>query len=258
MYKPKVKICGLKRPEDIQIVNKYKPDFAGFVFAPSKRRVTPEYAKSLINNLDSSILRAGIFVNEEAAIAAEIAVYCGLDAIQLHGDEDNGYIKKLRDLLYNKYNYNKCNYNKCNKRGCSLHNTTDISQINSELSEMQNIPVTNKNIPGMDNSIPEIWKAVRVKDRESLNFLHKYQADAYVLDTYSEKAYGGTGNAFDWEIARGIAAEGIKIILAGGLNPQNIRRAIDIVMPFAVDVSSGVETNGCKDEEKVKEFIFMI
>jgi len=76
------------------------------------------------------------------------------------------------------------------------------------------------------------------------------------LDTYKRGAYGGTGETFDWKLAKGLTQKGYKIFLSGGLNPQNVEEAVLSVRPYAVDVSSGVElTKGKKDLKKLKEFI---
>jgi len=97
-------------------------------------------------------------------------------------------------------------------------------------------------------------KALRVKDASVLNKLRSYSVSAVLLDTYREGVPGGTGETFDWEIASEAAGMG-RIILSGGLTPENIRQAIDKVQPYAVDVSSGVEAKpGRKDHDKLRKF----
>jgi len=97
-------------------------------------------------------------------------------------------------------------------------------------------------------------KALRVKDASVLNMLRSYSVSGILLDTYREGVPGGTGETFDWEIAAEAASAG-RIILSGGLTPENIREAIEKVGPYAVDVSSGVEsTPGRKDHEKLRKF----
>jgi len=91
----KIKICGLKRVEDIEIVNKYKPDYVGFVFAESKRQISISQAEELINQLDFNIKPVGVFVNQTIEFVMS-SVEAGIKIIQLHGDEDEAYINELR------------------------------------------------------------------------------------------------------------------------------------------------------------------
>lgn len=103
----------------------------------------------------------------------------------------------------------------------------------------------------------KVIKAVRVRELSDLTMLDRYRSvSAFLLDTYSAESFGGTGRTFNWEIAVEAKKYG-NIILAGGLNPDNIEQAVQIVSPYAVDVSSGVEgnTKGVKDRAKMKLFI---
>ncbi len=191
-----IKICGIRREEDIEIINKYKPEYIGFIFAPTRRYVSPNDAAKLKEKLNGDTKTVGVFVDEKPEKVREIAETVGLDVIQLHGGEDAEYIKKLNT---------KC----------------------------------------------EIWKAVRVKDDGVIP--DTKGADKILLDKYSEEELGGTGKAFDW-LRAGDAKIKKPVILAGGLNSENVKRGIEIFSPVCVDVSSSVETNGVKDEKKIKEF----
>ena len=93
-----VKICGLSRPEDIEAVNRYRPDFIGFVFAPSRRQVNKETARSLRTSLDASIQVAGVFVNQPPEEIVELLQEGIIDSVQLHGDEDDAAIAHLKSL----------------------------------------------------------------------------------------------------------------------------------------------------------------
>jgi phosphoribosylanthranilate isomerase len=99
-------------------------------------------------------------------------------------------------------------------------------------------------------------KAIRVRDAASLDRMREYRVRAFVLDAYREGEYGGTGQTFDWNLAVAAKAHG-RIILAGGLTPENVAEAIRRVRPFAVDVSSGIEgpVKGVKDHGKIRAFI---
>jgi phosphoribosylanthranilate isomerase len=98
---------------------------------------------------------------------------------------------------------------------------------------------------------------LRVKDRKSLARLATFDsAQAFLLDTYAGDKYGGTGETFDWRLVAGAKEFGKPVILSGGLDPNNVAEAIRLVMPYAVDISSGVESEpGKKDYSKMKEFI---
>ncbi len=199
----KIKICGLTRIVDIEYVNKFLPDYIGFVFAESRRRISAEDALALSKVLDKWIKKAGVFVNHSIDDVLRITSICGLDIIQLSGDEDREYVKMLK------------------------------SKASSKV---------------------EIWKSIRIKDKTSLSNAELFDVDGILLDAYAESAYGGSGKTFDWTIAAE-ASRKYKIILAGGLDSSKVRQAIETVKPFAVDVSSGVETDGYKDETKIKNFI---
>lgn len=104
----------------------------------------------------------------------------------------------------------------------------------------------------------EVFKAIRIKDEASIEDVRKYApvADHIVLDAYKEDVPGGTGEVFDWELASKVRDAGVKFFLGGGLNPENVTDAVEGVIPFGVDVASGIErTPKKKDYEKMKDFI---
>lgn len=201
----RIKVCGNKSHKDIEILNAHKPDYAGFIFANSKRQVSPKFAKELIIGLDSNIKRVGVFVNSEASDITDIVRSCGLDVIQLHGDEPQEVIEQIKSAL----------------------------------------PST------------EVWKAIRVTDSEIKDKLDSYSVDAYLLDTFNKGLYGGTGEAFNWQWAEDLY-NSYRLVLAGGLNLTNVNEAIAMVRPYCVDLNSGVETDGAKDERKIAEIILSI
>jgi phosphoribosylanthranilate isomerase len=107
---------------------------------------------------------------------------------------------------------------------------------------------------GARGRVPLI-KAFRVKDRHSLSSVPKYGVSAYLLDTYVKGKKGGTGETFNWDLAREAKTYG-KIIVAGGLTPENVAQAVQHVRPYAVDVGSGVESEpGKKDHAKIRKFV---
>ncbi len=101
-----------------------------------------------------------------------------------------------------------------------------------------------------------VMKAFRVRSMTCLDPIADYRLSGCLLDAYSPAAFGGTGQSFNWEIAQEAVRRGHKIVLAGGLTPENVAEAIRLTHPYAVDVSSGVEsTPGKKDADKVRQFI---
>jgi phosphoribosylanthranilate isomerase len=211
----KVKICGLTRKEDIEYVNELLPDYVGFVFAKSKRQVSLDKAKELINLLDKKIQTVGVFQNEEIDKVKYTAEYLKLDIIQLHGNEDGDYVKKLYPFKAWK------------SLGIDAADSLDSNEL------LQN----------------------KVKfHQENLNKLYSYGIEALLVDSSVKELKGGTGISFNWNILDKLILNK-KLILAGGLNDENIQKAIEKVKPYAVDVSSGVEENGIKNYDKMKNFI---
>ncbi|WP_242952331.1 phosphoribosylanthranilate isomerase [Anaerocolumna xylanovorans] len=181
------------------MVNRYHTDYIGFVFAKSKRKITKEEAGRLKKMLDKNIKVAGVFVNASSEDILELCRENIIDIIQLHGEEDEDYIRKLKKRLSN-----------------------------------------------------PIIKAIRPRTEEDIKKGLALPSDYLLLDTYSSGQYGGTGKPFDWSI---VPKEAERIFLAGGLSADNVGKAILTCHPFCVDVSSGVETDGFKDEAKVKAFL---
>ncbi len=188
-----VKICGITTSEAAEAAAAAGADFIGFVFAASRRKITPERAKMIAKSLSSPVKTVGVFVNETVEQMVNIAEYVGLDYLQLHGDEGEAVSKQLpRPVI----------------------------------------------------------KAFSVKDKSIKNIMN-YPCDYYLIDSPG----GGTGKSFDWKLLDKFNLDASKLILAGGLNPDNVQEAIRVVKPAGVDVSSGVETNGAKDIKKIKQFI---
>lgn len=190
----KVKICGLKTLEDIHIVNKYKVDYVGFVFAPSKRRVSIEEVKEMMSALRKDIEGVGVFVNTKPEEVNNVMKYCGLHIAQLHGNES--------------------------------------------LEECNNIDYP-------------VWKGISIASNGDIEKVQEYKKLSGIL---LDGAKAGSGEKFNWDFIKGISNE-FFTILAGGLSAENVEEGILSICPHVVDISSGVESNGKKDEEKIKEFI---
>lgn len=190
----KIKFCGLSRTCDIKTVNELKPEYIGFVFAKkSKRFVSPYDAKKLKSLLIPDIKAVGVFVNESPQTVADILNQEIIDIAQLHGSEDESYIRELRRL-------------------------------------------TKK----------PIIKAFRIKNTDNLQQIENSSADYVLLDSGA-----GTGTVFDWDIIKHIKRP---YFLAGGLSVDNAENAVNTLHPYAVDVSSGIETDGVKDKFKMAAF----
>ena len=213
-YTPKVKMCGISKVETIPAVVEAKPDYMGLVFAPSKRQVTVDQAKILVEELhrgyakkygsdtehdkNGTIKTVGVFVNETVENLVTIANEANLDAVQLHGDEDEAFIQSLK--------------------------------------ERTNV---------------EVWKAVQIRSAADVEKWIDSSADMLLFDAYHKDERGGTGEVFDWS---SLDAFERPFMLAGGIDSTNVARAIRTVRPYGIDISSGIETNGVKDDEKIKAF----
>ncbi len=195
--KAKIKICGLFREEDIANVNEARPDYAGFVinFPGSHRSISADRLSRLSGSLDKGIEPVGVFVDEKIELVAELLNSGTISTAQLHGAEDNEYIRLLR------------------------------------------VRAPGKNI----------IKAFKVESAADIAAAENSAADMILLDN----GYG-TGKCFDWSLIGSIVRP---FILAGGLTPVNIPDAIKKFQPYAVDISSGVETGKVKDRMKIIEAV---
>ena len=195
----KIKLCGLKRPQDIQAANELLPAYIGFVFAPKSRRyVHPDRAEELRRMLNPGIIPVGVFVNETPETVAALLDRGIIDIAQLHGKEDAAYIRRLRQL-------------------------------------------TKK----------PLIQAFRVDTPADVAAAQASTADYVLLDSGA----GGTGTSFDWSLLQNIQRP---YFLAGGLTPENVGGAVATLHPYAVDVSSGIETDGKKDMEKMRAFVYAV
>ena len=190
------------------MANRHKPDYIGFVFADSPRKVSYEQAKELSGLLSDDIVPVGVFVNDHMKLIVNLFKDGIIEMAQLHGDEDEKYIRNLKD---------------------------------------KSIEETGKQIP--------VINAIEIKegadyDDELLKWRDS-ASDYFILDSGK-----GSGKTFDWSLIDK-ESEFFKnsIFLAGGLNSENLALAIEEFNPFAVDLSSSVETDGFKDEKKIKEII---
>ncbi len=196
----KIKMCGLFREEDITYANEVNPDYIGFVFyKKSHRYVGMETASRLRSKLDDGIQAVGVFVDEDISLIKELVDKKIIDIVQLHGHEDEEYIKELRDTLGESYT--------------------------------------------------KIIKAIVIKSESDIPKPQPL-VDYYLLDSGM-----GSGSSFDWNLIKDLQTP---IFLAGGLNTENISKALSLVKPYAVDVSSGIETDKVKDFDKMRLFASLV
>ena len=202
----RIKICGLSGVEDAIA----GADFIGLVFAPGRRQISPDKARQLaeaFRRLSPVPEVVGVFVNSPVDEVNRTAAYCLLDRVQLSGNEDGDYCRRIERPLI---------------KVVHVAATTEAGHILEELEALRRLGLENEPI--------------------------------YMLDTKTGGAFGGSGQVFDWRLAAAAAAR-FPVVIAGGLSPANVGRLIEQVRPWAVDVSSGVETNGLKDTAKIREFI---
>lgn len=234
----RIKLCGLTRIQDIEIANKLKPEYIGFIFWDrSSRNVSAIQAARLKGKLDPEIKAVGVFVN---APAEQVISYYNvgiIDIAQLHGNENEEYIKKLHDA------------------GLTVIKAFKMKKTgeNINLAGNANIETPEKPTGDVITEIPEkptgnaITETSGKSTDDVITEAVKSSADYIMFDPGK-----GEGATFNWQLIKGIKRE---FFLAGGLTPENIEKAVETVQPFAVDVSSGIETDGHKDPDKMSAFV---
>jgi phosphoribosylanthranilate isomerase len=193
----RIKICGITNYEDAKQCCDLGADALGFIFyEKSKRQISADEAKKIINRLPAFISKIGVFVNEEQNTINRLSSEIKLTGVQLHGTETPEFVRLI---------------------------------------------------------ILPVIKSFRVNGEFDFSILKKYENCKFLLDAYSAEKYGGTGQAFNWEI---IPVEiRNKIILAGGISADNIEHIFNNIRPEAVDLSSSLEKYpGKKDAVKLNDF----
>lgn len=189
----KIKICGIRRMEDMQYINRAQPDFAGFILSRGFRRsVAIADACQLVKYMHGSIKKVGVFVDEPEMMVNKIVEVAGIDLVQLHGNESPSYCASIK------------------------------------------VPV------------------IKVLKPSQFDMVDDYEpyVDYFLFDSGT-----GTGRVFDWN---SIPSTSKPFFLAGGLDFDNIEDAIKNINPYAVDLSSSVETNGYKDYDKIKKIVDIV
>lgn len=215
-----IKICGNTTLEDTQLAVKHGADAVGFVFARSPRQMTPEAARQITAYLPRSIEKYGVFVDADFDEIVDTTREAGLTGVQLHAADETGLAARLRrhfaGLAGDSRRFSILQV---------LHYDADVDRFAAQL------------------------RALR----------EHAAVDAVLIDSRTAAKPGGTGKVFDWNAAReSFAREAphLRLIVAGGLQPENIAQAIATLRPWGVDVVSGVEAQpGKKDPQRVAAFI---
>ncbi|MHB8859660.1 MAG: phosphoribosylanthranilate isomerase [Thermoleophilia bacterium] len=219
----KVKICGLTRAEDAALAVELGAWALGVIFAPeSPRQVTAEEAAVVLSAAPAGVERVGVFVNAGAGEIEAAVRACGLTAVQLHGEEDEDLAREVRE-----------------RTGAVVIRSVKVPARAGERS----VAAPSGAGPGASGN-------------EALAGVVQFDTDFILLDTYHPERRGGTGEVFDWGLAEAIpeAVRRRRLILSGGLKPENIIAAVRLLTPFAVDVSSGVESApGVKDPVPLRQ-----
>ncbi len=198
--KTKIKLCGMRRPEDILAVNQAKPDYIGFICSRRFwRHISLEEAAVLKEMLDPGIRAVGVFVDEPYEEIAGWLKKGVIDLVQLHGEEDEYYIRQLRKVML------------------------------------------------FQETLVPVIQAFRVKTEKDLLRAGHSIADYILLDSGA-----GSGVTFDWSLLDSMDRP---YFLAGGLGPDNVAEAIRRFHPYAVDMSSSLETERKKDPEKIRSAV---
>ena len=217
----KIKLCGMTRMCDIETANACAPEYIGFVFAKkSKRYISPESAAELRQALSKEIMAVGVFVDEPVEQVAKLINDGIIGMAQLHGSEDEAYIRQLRLLA-------------------------GVPVIKAfRLDTTKTVFVKNQDTCETERREPYRARILKKQIREQIE---NCTADYVLLDSGA-----GSGECFDWNLIREVKRP---YFLAGGLTPENAKKAVEELHPFGVDTSSGIETAGGKDPEKMYAFV---
>ena len=218
-----IKICGTTNLDDARAAVSAGADALGFIFAESPRRITPEKAAVIVPELPREIGKIGVFVNESPGRMHELVCELRLTGVQLQGDETADTARELRRLA------------------------------SSRIGRLRIFKAVGVG-PGMEGALRSFAGAPEI--------------DGLLLDSFAaraaghadgKRARGGTGKTFDWKRAQSFVpglSKSTRVIIAGGLSPDNVAEAIAMLSPWGVDVCTGVEKSpGIKDANKIREFV---
>ncbi|MDD6657660.1 MAG: phosphoribosylanthranilate isomerase [Lachnospiraceae bacterium] len=248
-----IKICGLKRIEDVYAVNEFKPDYVGFVFAATKRFVSDETAAMLKAALNPDIPAVGVFVNEPIAHIVKLVREKSIDIIQLHGQEDSDYVNQLREELTKEVGSQ-------DKGATSRVPLIKVVRIDVTVDEkLADEKLSDEKFADektVDENVYAAWKEKQTEiNRKLILDAKKCEPEYLLFDSKVKGIPGGSGQTFDIANLPDDEEIGLPYFLAGGIDLSNVADLIALKRPFGIDVSSAVETEGVKDAEKIKAMI---
>ena len=219
--KTRIKICGIRSPEDIELAALYGADAVGFITeipVESPRKLDSDTAATLISKVPKCLDSVMVMMPENSSRALELIEKARPDIVQIHSSLSPVELEIIREK-------------------------TDIPIIKT-LSVPAGLGASK-----VQSLVNRLLEEVRELEKSGV-------VDSVLLDSGIAGKTGGTGCVHDWDLSRRIAEETeLPLILAGGLKPENVHEAIRVVSPYAVDTASGVETSGKKDALKIKNFI---
>lgn len=261
-YTPKVKMCGISKVETIPAIVDAKPDYMGLVFAPSKRQVTVDQAKTLVEELHKQYANR---YNRDAEQYSNDVVQDGpvIGAVQERtvigtvqeetatGDVHEGVLIRTENTSPTIIHQESIKIvgvfvNETVENLLKIAEEVKLDVIQLHGDEDESFIQTLK-----EQSNVEVWKAVQVRSATDAEKWIDSSADMLLFDAYHKDERGGTGEVFDWSSLDEFERP---FMLAGGIDSTNVARAIRMVRPYGIDISSGIETEGVKDNEKIKAF----
>ena len=252
-YTPKIKMCGISKIETIPAVVEAKPDYMGLVFAPSKRQVTVDQAKSLVEELHKQY--GNRYSRDEVRCSNDVVqdgpvigtVQEGIATSDVHEGTLTS-IENISPTLIHQESIKTVGVfvNETVESLLKIAKEVKLDVIQLHGDEDESFIQTLK-----EQSNVEVWKAVQVRSAADAEKWIDSSADMLLFDAYHKDERGGTGEVFDWSSLDEFERP---FMLAGGIDSTNVARAIRTVRPYGIDISSGIETEGVKDNEKIKAF----
>lgn len=240
----KVKVCGLRREEDIEAVNLCKPDCVGFVFANTRRFVSDELAKALKEKLDPDIPAAGVFVNEPMEHIEKLVTSGTIDIVQLHGSEDEAYVDRLRRALPVGVPIWK-----------AIRVEVDLMKFDVDAKDAEEI---SSSLTLEEERFRYASAIVQLNGEIKQLMAKNHFADCFLFDSKVKGIPGGSGQNFDLASLPTDEEIGKFYFLAGGVGFHNIERILRQRNPYGVDISTALETDGYKDPEKIERMVHII